>query len=124
MIRRPPRSTRTDTLFPYTTLFRSVSDGLYSQLATKYRTRFGRPPYRLASLGYDSVLLTVRIARDWTPGSNFPTSRLLAADGFAGSAGSFRCNTRGIAHGAPEVSALGAGGFPGKTGCGWTRGRG
>src|SRR3546814_9214070 len=28
MIRRPPRSTRTDTLFPYTTLFRSQSSGL------------------------------------------------------------------------------------------------
>src|SRR3546814_6096847 len=27
MIRRPPRSTRTDTLFPYTTLFRSLSPG-------------------------------------------------------------------------------------------------
>src|SRR3546814_18110114 len=26
MIRRPPRSTRTDTLFPYTTLFRSYED--------------------------------------------------------------------------------------------------
>src|SRR3546814_1380624 len=26
MIRRPPRSTRTDTLFPYTTLFRSQGD--------------------------------------------------------------------------------------------------
>src|SRR3546814_6606651 len=26
MIRRPPRSTRTDTLFPFTTLFRSVDD--------------------------------------------------------------------------------------------------
>src|SRR3546814_18068906 len=26
MIRRPPRSTRTDTLFPYTTLFRSPSE--------------------------------------------------------------------------------------------------
>src|SRR3546814_16743439 len=26
MIRRPPRSTRTDTLFPYTTLFRSVAE--------------------------------------------------------------------------------------------------
>src|SRR3546814_11453547 len=26
MIRRPPRSTRTDTLFPYTTLFRSPHD--------------------------------------------------------------------------------------------------
>src|SRR3546814_2865505 len=28
MIRRPPRSTRTDTLFPYTTLFRSVTAGV------------------------------------------------------------------------------------------------
>src|SRR3546814_15625065 len=27
MIRRPPRSTRTDTLFPYTTLFRSLVNG-------------------------------------------------------------------------------------------------
>src|SRR3546814_5819304 len=33
MIRRPPRSTRTDTLFPYTTLFRSlqrISDTLFN----------------------------------------------------------------------------------------------
>src|SRR3546814_13776106 len=29
MIRRPPRSTRTDTLFPYTTLFRSLVDTLH-----------------------------------------------------------------------------------------------
>src|SRR3546814_1361566 len=28
MIRRPPRSTRTDTLFPYTTLFRSAVGGV------------------------------------------------------------------------------------------------
>src|SRR3546814_9486557 len=28
MIRRPPRSTRTDTLFPYTTLFRSLCGGV------------------------------------------------------------------------------------------------
>src|SRR3546814_14495130 len=28
MIRRPPRSTRTDTLFPYTTLFRSVATSI------------------------------------------------------------------------------------------------
>src|SRR3546814_3644845 len=27
MLRRPPRSTRTDTLFPYTTLFRSTLEG-------------------------------------------------------------------------------------------------
>src|SRR3546814_19992938 len=30
MTRRPPRSTRTDTLFPYTTLFRAVSSGCSS----------------------------------------------------------------------------------------------
>src|SRR3546814_1755994 len=30
MIRRPPRSTRTDTLFPYTTLFRSSLLALYA----------------------------------------------------------------------------------------------
>src|SRR3546814_2123492 len=32
MIRRPPRSTRTDTLFPYTTLFRSHTDAHHSYL--------------------------------------------------------------------------------------------
>src|SRR3546814_14451179 len=29
MIRRPPRSTRTDTLFPYTSLFRSLDEGIF-----------------------------------------------------------------------------------------------
>src|SRR3546814_16951844 len=33
MIRRPPRSTRTDPLFPYTTLFRSPASGLPRELA-------------------------------------------------------------------------------------------
>src|SRR3546814_17123071 len=32
MIRRPPRSTRTDTLFPYTTLFRSRMSTLLNQV--------------------------------------------------------------------------------------------
>src|SRR6056297_3676343 len=32
MIRRPPRSTRTDTLFPYTTLFRSACRGRYGHV--------------------------------------------------------------------------------------------
>src|SRR3546814_16154635 len=37
MIRRPPRSTRTYTLFPYTTLFRSSDiDGLYTANPHKY----------------------------------------------------------------------------------------
>src|SRR3546814_4661033 len=33
MIRRPPRSTRTDTLFPYTTLFRSTVQLLETKIA-------------------------------------------------------------------------------------------
>src|SRR3546814_1591762 len=33
MIRRPPSSTRTDTLFPYTTLFRSVEGALMTEAA-------------------------------------------------------------------------------------------
>src|SRR3546814_9965885 len=32
MIRRPPRSTRTDTLFPYTTLFRSTVTSMFNPL--------------------------------------------------------------------------------------------
>src|SRR3546814_10772070 len=34
MIRRPPRSTRTDTLFPYTTLFRSSASAFCTPLTT------------------------------------------------------------------------------------------
>src|SRR3546814_12775048 len=51
MIRRPPRSTRTDTLFPYTTLFRSngVADAVTLLLADGFRDARGRRngPYRL-----------------------------------------------------------------------------
>src|SRR3546814_1319439 len=39
MIRRPPRSTRTDTLFPYTTLFRSALDATTTTLRRKLRER-------------------------------------------------------------------------------------
>src|SRR3546814_16551539 len=39
MIRRPPRSTRTDTLFPYTTLFRSPGALRSGADARQHRTR-------------------------------------------------------------------------------------
>src|SRR3546814_618657 len=89
--------------------FASVSDGLYSQLATKYRARYGNAPFRLSALGYDSVLLTVRIARDWKPGTTFPAARLRDAGGFAGIDGAFRFGRDGIAERALEVSGIGAG---------------
>src|SRR3546814_14278176 len=43
MIRRPPRSTRTDTLFPYTTLFRSIK----LQLVGKRLDPLSKVPLRL-----------------------------------------------------------------------------
>src|SRR3546814_10723453 len=50
MIRRPPRSTRTDTLFPYTTLFRSL--GLdptdISSLTSAYAKTYQQIPELLA----------------------------------------------------------------------------
>src|SRR3546814_19812853 len=52
MIRRPPRSTRTDTLFPYTTLFRSFS-------------RHGRPRATCTLEGLGATeRLTQALARD------------------------------------------------------------
>src|SRR3546814_11714518 len=41
MIRRPPRSTRTDTLFPYTTLFRSDASFLRADLSGATLTKVG-----------------------------------------------------------------------------------
>jgi ABC-type branched-subunit amino acid transport system substrate-binding protein len=89
--------------------FASVSDTLYRQLATKYRARYGNAPFRLSSLGYDAVLLTVRIAQDWKPGTPFPNARLRDAGGFSGIDGAFRFNRTGVAERALEVNEVGAG---------------
>src|SRR3546814_10563225 len=43
MIRRPPRSTRTDTLFPYTTLFRSCEKPSRSRFSEVYGRLCVRP---------------------------------------------------------------------------------
>src|SRR3546814_19349696 len=53
MIRRPPRSTRTDTLFPYTTLFRSPDTVGWGH-----------------SQGVHAALWTSQLAPDYTPGLN------------------------------------------------------
>lgn len=90
--------------------FASVSDGLYKTLAAKYRASYGTTPYRLASLGYDSVLLAVRIAQDWKPGSDFPAARLKDPDGFAGIDGAFRFGADGMAQRALEIQEVTAGG--------------
>src|SRR3546814_11757014 len=54
MIRRPPRSTRTDTLFPYTTLFRSPQ--------TKQLSDFLDRKAEIAGIGYEANPMDVHIA--------------------------------------------------------------
>src|SRR3546814_8104199 len=49
MIRRPPRSTRTDTLFPYTTLFRSKNNTLFNRRLTGAAVMFPKPESRALS---------------------------------------------------------------------------
>src|SRR3546814_18689446 len=53
MIRRPPRSTRTDTLFPYTTLFRSRARLFIQGQASAFNNagQIWAPRYRQATFG-------------------------------------------------------------------------
>src|SRR3546814_16798053 len=53
MIRRPPRSTRTDTLFPYTTLFRSPS---YSDIFSGNAVKNGILPVVLPQAAIDRLM--------------------------------------------------------------------
>src|SRR3546814_20286019 len=65
MIRRPPRSTRTDTLFPYTTLFRSVENARIRAVLEQHVAGIGAEDGadqaqivgdRLIEVGVDGVL--------------------------------------------------------------------
>jgi len=91
--------------------YASVSNGLYNQLSTKYRARYGKAPYRLSSLGYDAVLLVTRVARDWKPGTAFPARALTDQGGFSGIDGAFRFGKDGIAERSLEVQQIDAGKF-------------
>ncbi|WP_337661382.1 penicillin-binding protein activator [Erythrobacter sp. Alg231-14] len=87
-------------------LFSAVSDRRFRRFADSYEARFGTKPYRIATLGYDSVLLTLRIARDWRVGQNFPVPQLYDRGGFLGVDGPFRFNRDGIAERALEVNEV------------------
>src|SRR3546814_11678486 len=56
MIRRPPRSTRTDTLFPYTTLFRSVLPDPWPPRPLPHACREARCPCATRSEEHTSEL--------------------------------------------------------------------
>ena len=90
--------------------YSAVPDTRFAQLASRYRTRYGRAPHRLSSLGYDAVLLAVRSGRDWPIGARFPARSLADREGFAGVDGIFRFDRRGVAQRALEVRQVTAGG--------------
>ncbi len=90
-------------------LFSAVSDSRYKQFASSYKTRFGSQPYRISTLGYDAVLLTLKVAREWKPGTSFPTAKLLDRGGFLGVDGPFRFQPSGVGERAMEVRKVGNG---------------
>src|SRR3546814_18942258 len=72
MIRRPPRSTRTDTLFPYTTLFRSIFEGrigghYWAQTRPLGDLYFAYPPGSEWRAGPSINLATSPDALHWKP---------------------------------------------------------
>ena len=90
-------------------VFAAVSDQRYRRFADSYEARFGTKPYRIATLGYDAVLLTLRIARDWKVGSTFPKKSLYDSAGFLGVDGPFRFTRSGVAERALEVREVRSG---------------
>src|SRR3546814_9234600 len=88
MIRRPPRSTRTDTLFPYTTLFRSLPRGaarnaLDSALWSLEARLSQRPVWQLAGLGPPRPLATAYTISLADPSDMESAARNAAAAGYA-----------------------------------------
>lgn len=90
--------------------FAAPSDGNFAAFSQRYRARYNSRPYRLATLGYDAVLLTVRIAADWPVGRRFPERALRDPAGFAGVDDAFRFSGNGVAERALEVREVTASG--------------
>src|SRR3546814_5161522 len=62
MIRRPPRSTRTDTLFPYTTLFRSLACSLSCRVSSTSATPLPSVPSASTAVELESASTNVECA--------------------------------------------------------------
>ena len=90
--------------------YAAAPDAQFNRLVTRYRARYGKTPYRLASLGYDSVLLAVRSAKNWPLGRPFPARSLVDKDGFGGVDGTFRFTRDGVAERLLEVRQVTAAG--------------
>src|SRR3546814_14953603 len=97
MVRRPPISTRTDTLFPYTTLFRSPYFSV-TQILTQYNTRaFWESEVRSPTVKQGK--------RNWPNGqcavwcvTEMPSQGDLRSLGFRGGGGAGAASNRTLAH--------------------------
>src|SRR3546814_14000748 len=67
MIRRPPRSTRTDTLFPYTTLFRSKHAGVDVEIPERFVRNVGVAQRALVLGNMRGHRLAIELARGHEP---------------------------------------------------------
>ena len=91
--------------------FAAPTEGRWGQFAQRYKARYpGQTPPRIASLGYDAVLLAARASRTWAPGRRFPLGAIDDREGFAGVDGIFRFRSDNVAQRAFEVRAVTAGG--------------
>ena len=90
--------------------YAAAPDYQFNRLVTRYRARYGKTTYRLASLGYDAVLLAVRNAKSWPLGRAFPAKSLIDKDGFGGVDGAFRFSRDGVAERLLEVRQVTAAG--------------
>lgn len=87
-------------------LFSAISDTRFKRFSDSYKERFGEQPFRIATLGYDGILLTLRVARNWTVGRNFPVNQLREDGGFLGLDGPFRFKRNGVIERAMEVREI------------------
>jgi hypothetical protein len=87
-------------------LFAAVSDQRFRKFADSYAARFGTQPHRVATLGFDSVLLILRVAREWKVGTPFPKAALYDKGGFLGVDGAFRFARTGVIERALEVREI------------------
>ncbi|HVF82959.1 MAG TPA: penicillin-binding protein activator [Sphingomicrobium sp.] len=91
--------------------YAAPTDIRFGQFAGRYKARYGATPPRLASIGYDAMLLTIRASREWRPGRRFPVNALGDDEGFLGVDGVFRFNRQGVAERGLEVRQVTASGY-------------
>src|SRR3546814_7463769 len=99
MIRRPPRSTRTDTLFPYTTLFRSAKcSGVMPLLVLPHQTLFSVSASRTMNLSLAERPVCLPVATTSRPSLASLPSPLTRAASKSGAVPKFQCCTASLAN--------------------------